>query len=182
MVRSSAEMFAGAALRADASVRERFMADSVRRLLEEQGGSDSRIVLAAHNNHIQKTPVAFAGSLYALPMGRYLAAALGEQYFCIALTSTDRHVPEMSLDAESPVGFKVSDARVGEPETGSVEAAITSAGRGEVVSLLDVRGWHGEEAPLRIRTQSSYMETPVAQAFDAIISMPAVTMDNSMPF
>ena len=44
------------------SVREIFMADSVRWHLR-RAAPGTRIVLAAHNNHIQKTPLSFDGVL-----------------------------------------------------------------------------------------------------------------------
>ncbi|WP_075743179.1 MULTISPECIES: erythromycin esterase family protein [Actinoalloteichus] len=73
-------------------MRESFMAESVRWHLD-RSGPDARIVLAAHNNHVQKTSVSFDGALTGLPMGLHLHRLLGEDYRAIALTHTADHAP-----------------------------------------------------------------------------------------
>src|SRR5699024_5778700 len=73
------EVFSGTDLPGDASVRDRYMADSVHWHLDH-AAVGTKIVLVAHNTHIQKTPVRYDGHLAALPMGHYLARELGEQY------------------------------------------------------------------------------------------------------
>ncbi len=176
MLRAGNELFAGTGLPADTSVRDRYMAESVRWHLEH-GGPGTRIVLAAHNNHIQKTPVAYGGVLTTLPMGQQLDRMLGADYVAIAVTSTADHTADMRLDEAAPVGFRVVDAPLEAPQPGSVEAAALAA---DVrLGLADLRQAPREAAEGldRIRSQSAYMETPVAAAFDAVLVTPTVTLE-----
>ncbi|MFI7700324.1 erythromycin esterase family protein [Nonomuraea sp. NPDC049480] len=64
--------------------RDVYMAESVLRLLE--GGQ--RVVLAAHNWHIQRTPAMDSEENLLLPAGAHLAAALGNGYRAIGVTSS----------------------------------------------------------------------------------------------
>lgn len=184
MVRGMSKLFTGAGLTADSSVRERYMADSVRWHLDH-ADAGTRIVLAAHNNHIQKTPVTFGGHLYAHPMGQHLRRQLGDAYLALAVTSTADHTAEMRLDESVPVGFTVGDVPLAPPEPGSVEAAITAAGLARGHSLIDLRkaprpGQDDGETIDRIRSQSAYMHTPVHDAFDAVLTIPTVTVDEDL--
>jgi erythromycin esterase len=164
-------IFSGHGLPGDTSVRDHYMAGS---LLWHLGraGPDTRIAVVAHNNHIQKTPVSFGGQLTALPMGHYLARALGDDYRAVALTHTADHVPEMVLDETGEVGFTVADTALQPAEPGSVEGALIDAVLDDRITLTGLRG---EVAFDRIRSQSATLETPVADAFDAVLNSPTVT-------
>jgi erythromycin esterase len=184
MLRAMSKLFAGAGLTADTSVRELYMADSVRWHLDHSDAG-TRIVLAAHNNHIQKTPVAFGGKLFAHSMGQHLQRQLGDSYLALAVTSTADHTAEMHLDENAPVGFTVADVPLPPPEAGSIEAAITAAGLARGQSLIDLRraprpGQDDGETIDRIRSQSHYMQTPVLDAFDAVLPLPNVTLDKDL--
>jgi len=181
MFRAMNDLFAGAGSPADLSVRDIYMAETVRWHLEH-GGPDTRIVLAAHNNHIQKTPNEFDGAITALPMGRYLAEALGDDYVAIAATHTAGHVPEMLPDADAPAGFTLADVDLPDPPPGSIEAGLTEAGLGEAITLTDLRGSPRGDEPGGIRTQSTVMSVPLPEAFDAVISVPTVTRDATVRF
>ncbi|MGY0064629.1 erythromycin esterase family protein [Streptomyces sp. LZ34] len=180
--RAMAELFAGGGLTADTSAREIFMAGSVRWHLE-RSEPDTRVVLAAHNAHIQKTPISFDGRLTGLPMGQHLHRLLGDEYIALGLTSTTGHTAEMHRDESAKFGFTVEETPLGPPEPGSVEAGFADAGLG--LGLADLRRAHpaatGPEtrlaaAPDRIRIQSSYLHTPVLEAFDAILNIPTSTV------
>lgn len=157
----------------DSSIRERFMADAVLALLKDDPAS--RIVLMAHNNHIQKTPVAFSGTTYTLPMGHYLAQQLGTKYRVIGQTSTDGHVPDMVLDPDSPVGFRVEDRDLPAPPDGSLESALIALGADGRAALFDLRDRPESLASSSIRSQAGYVETDVSAAFDAVINHPRIT-------
>jgi erythromycin esterase len=173
-----ARLFAGTGLAGDPSVRDFFMAESVRWHLQ-RCGPDTRIVLACHNNHIQRTPVLFDGHFTNLTMGQYLSEYLGRDYYALALTSTAHHIPDMRLDESTEVGFTVADTALGPPAQGSFEAAWLDAGVG--LGLADLRrarrevpNWQDVD---RIRTQSAYMITPVLDAFDGVLTVPTATME-----
>ncbi len=180
MLRAMNDLFSGTDLAGDTSIRDYFMATTVRRHLAA-AGQHARIAVVAHNNHIQKTPVCFDGKLTALPMGHYLARALGSDYRTVALTHTGARVPEMTFPADhSPVGFTVEDVDLPDPAPGSVERAILDRGFGGEITLTHLRA---AEFPLTsIRTQSAAMETDLAEAFDAALVSPTATRDETVAF
>jgi erythromycin esterase len=114
MFPAMAALFAGTGVPGELSVRDYYMAETVRWHLDH-ADPGTRIVLASHNNHIQRTAVAFNGQFTNLPMGQYLARALGDGYYAVGLTTTDDHVPEMQLDERSPTGFRIVDAPMEPP-------------------------------------------------------------------
>ncbi|TVT32745.1 erythromycin esterase family protein [Amycolatopsis rhizosphaerae] len=175
--RAMAGLYDGSGLTADTSARDVYMAGSVLWHLKhfEPG---TRIVLAAHNAHIQKTPVFFDGRLTGLPMGQYLHNALGDAYTALALTSITGHTADMRPDENARFGFAIDTTALQPPEPGSVEAAFADAGLG--LCVADLRRARTEASggtgPDRIRIQSAYVHTPVLDAFDAILTTPASTV------
>ncbi|MFI7638143.1 erythromycin esterase family protein [Nonomuraea sp. NPDC049400] len=179
MLRAMNDLFSGAGAPGDTSVRDHFMAASVQWHLA-RAGTGARVVLVAHNNHIQKTPVTFDGHLAALPMGHYLARDLGRQYRVVAMTHTADQVPEMSVSPEgSPVGFTVELVTMDAPAPGSVEKTLTDAGLGGAVTLTDLRSRTSLD---RMRSQSAVVDTPLHQAFDAVVCTPTATLDPTVSF
>ncbi|MBO2464892.1 erythromycin esterase family protein [Actinomadura violacea] len=175
--RAMADLFAGRGLTADTSARDAYMAESVRWHLD-RAGPGARMVLVAHNAHIQKAPIAFDGRLTGFPMGHYLRDALGDDYFALGLTSTTGRTAEMCRDEDARFGFTLADTALAPPEPGSIEAAFADAGLG--LGLADLRRARREtpegEGPDRIRMQSGYLRTPVLDAFDAVLNTPASTI------
>ncbi|MFE3653057.1 erythromycin esterase family protein [Streptomyces sp. NPDC059152] len=169
----------------DLAIREIYLAESVSWHLE-RGAPGTRIVLAAHNGHIQKTRIASGGSFTVVPMGYHLARTLGTDYRAVAVTHTADHVPEMVPDERSRVGFTVADTPLAAPAPGSVEAALIDAGLGDRISLTDLRhpprDDDGTPLPNGIRSQSTTLATPVPAAFDAVLAVPTVTRDASVRF
>ncbi|MGV9383973.1 erythromycin esterase family protein [Nonomuraea sp. NPDC003707] len=174
--RAMAGLYAGNGLTADTSARDVYMAGSVLWHLErlEPG---ARIVLAAHNAHLQKVPISFNGHLTGLPMGQHLQRVLGDEYFALGLTSTTGHTADMRPDENARFGFAIDNTALEAPEPGSVEAAFADAGLG--LSIADLRRARREAVapgPDRIRIQSAYLHTPVLDAFDGILSTPTSTV------
>ncbi|MFD5871953.1 erythromycin esterase family protein [Streptomyces sp. NPDC060322] len=173
--RAMAGLFAGEGLTADTSARDAYMARSVLWHLERLAPG-TRIVLVAHNAHIQKTPIAFDGHLTGLPMGQHLDRALGDDYFALGLTSVAGHTAEMQRDEKASFGFTLADTALEPPESGSVEAAFADTGSG--LGLADLRRARTEvsDGPDRIRLQSTWVRTPVLDAFDGVLTTPASTV------
>ena len=179
--RAMADLFAGSGLTADTSARDIYMAGSVLWHLE-RFEPETRIVLAAHNAHIQKSPISFNGHLTGLPMGQHLHRVLGDEYFALGLTSTAGDTAEMRRDENTPFGFVVDNTALEPPEPGSIEAAFADADLG--LSIVDLRqarpeapGGAGLAAgPDRIRIQSAYLHTPVLDAFDGILNTSTSTV------
>ncbi|NYH80655.1 erythromycin esterase [Actinopolyspora biskrensis] len=167
------DLFAGRGLDGDAAVRDHYMAESLHWHLD-RAEPGTRIALAAHNNHIQKTPVYFDDELAVLPMGYYLHRTLGDSYRALAQTHTAEHVVEMHPTEEAEAGFTVTEERLGTPEPGSVEAAVIDAGYGTDISLTNLRNAPSEGLD-RIRAQGSSLPIPVPQAFDAVLTSPTTT-------
>ncbi|NJP24685.1 erythromycin esterase family protein [Microbispora sp. SCL1-1] len=175
--RAMAGLYAGTGLTADTSARDVYMAGSVLWHLE-RFGPGTRIVLAAHNAHIQKTPVSFDGHLTGLPMGQHLHRCLADEYVALALTSITGHTADMRPDEDARFGFAIDNTKLEPPEQGSIEAAFADAGLG--LSMADLRRARAEASggagPDRIRIQSAYLHTPVLDAFDGIVNTPVSTV------
>ncbi|WP_063013837.1 erythromycin esterase family protein [Nocardia kruczakiae] len=175
--RAMADLFAGTGLAADTSARDSYMAESVLWHLR-RCAPGTRIVLAAHNAHIQKEPVSFGGHLTGFPMGHYLHRALGDDYFALGLTSTEGHTADMRPDENAPFGFTVEPTPLQQPEQGSIEASFTDAGIGP--ALVDLRRARHESTggpgPDRTRLQSAYLHIPVLDAFDAVLNTATSTV------
>ncbi|MFI6294974.1 erythromycin esterase family protein [Nonomuraea sp. NPDC050790] len=153
--RATAEGFAAAS-----TFRDVYLAESVLRLLD--GGA--RVVLAAHNWHIQRavTPEGL------LPAGAHLAAALGDGYRAIGLTSSLGRTTAMGEPTpERPHGAWL-DAPLPPPVAGSVESAFST---GPLWTLADLRAAapHVEDADAYRHTRMAdyFLDLPVFAAFDA---------------
>jgi erythromycin esterase len=185
MFRAMHGHISGGGMSADMSVRENFMAGTLHWHLQHSDPG-TRLVVAAHNNHIQKTPVTFGQSTIAVPMGQILHRKLGRDYLAIALTHTDDHVPEMYPDENNKRGFTLRDIGLEFPQPGSIERALLDAGFGDAISITDLRrSWNSERGePLltEIRTQSAVQRTHLGEAFDAVLAVPTVTRDRTVRF
>ncbi|WP_084468526.1 erythromycin esterase family protein [Nocardiopsis trehalosi] len=178
--RAMAGLFAGTGMTADTSARDRYMADSLLWHLRRRPPG-TRAVVMAHNAHIQRTPVSFDGQLTGLPMGLFLDEALGADYAPLALTGIGGRTAEMVRVETAEFGFVVEDTELGAPEAGSVEAELAGAGGNARPVLADLRaarraGLAPEQVPDRLRMQAGYLHTPVAEAFDGVLAVPATTV------
>jgi erythromycin esterase len=170
-----ADLYAGRGLPADTTGREIYMAESVRWHLNH-AAPDSRMVLQAHNAHIQKTAISYEGQLSAFPMGQHLKQMLGNDYFAIALTSTSGQTADMLLDEKAKFGFAIKNQKLPPPPKSSLEESFVNAKLG--LSLADLRAapHNCQGIPCRIQMQGSLLETPVLKAFDAVINVPDTTV------
>ncbi|MFD0559439.1 erythromycin esterase [Stackebrandtia endophytica] len=173
--RAMADLFAGKGLSGD-TARDVYMAQSVLWHLKHFGPG-TRIVLAAHNAHIQKTPVSFGGQLTTMPMGLHLRRALGDDYVAIGMTSSTGQTADMIPDEDAHFGFTVKPTTLEQPEPGSIEAAFVDA---EVeFGITDVAAAPRDGAD-RIHIQSAYLHTPIVEAFDAVLHTPTSTVTSDL--
>ncbi|MFI5705151.1 erythromycin esterase family protein [Streptomyces xanthochromogenes] len=177
--RAMAGLFANNGLTADTSARDAYMARSVLWHLENSDPG-TRIVLAAHNAHIQTTPISFHGRLTGLPMGQQLQRALGDDYFALGLTSIAGHTADMIRDEKAPFGFTLDDTTLEAPEPRSVEEAFADAGLGLGIADLRRARTEASSPPDRIRLQGTYVHTPVIDAFDAVLTTPVSTVTKDL--
>lgn len=175
----------GTAPRAAATARERYMAASVGWWLERLD-PDSKIVLAAHNAHIQRTPVVYGGEVQVLPMGLHLDRMLGAEYRAIGFTSGAGQTAALNPDGVTePYGFSLDEVELAPPEAGSIEAELAAAGVGlGFVDLRTVRpgGTASATGPDRTRMDSDYIHTPVLDAFDAMMHVPRTSVARDLGF
>ncbi|MHA6799962.1 erythromycin esterase family protein [Bounagaea algeriensis] len=179
------DLFAGQDRPGDTTVRELFLAESLRWHLD-RAEPGTRVVLAAHNNHLQRTPIHHDGQLRTLPMGSHLHRMFGEDYRPLAVTHTADRVPKMRLDGTGELGYTIAEAPLPAPEPGSFEAGVLGAGRGGELLAVDLRRARQQlpaaQLPARIRSQSEFIAAPVAEAFDGVLSVPAATTDDTVGF
>jgi len=164
-------LFDGSSLEGDTSVRESFMAGTVEKRLRQD--PNVKILLLAHNNHIQKTVLSFSGELTAVPMGQHLAHR--EDYRALGATHLGTTVPEMQYPSSaSPLGFTVVLAPADEIAEDSVEQRIVDLGGMSTPCVALAGDVNGTK---RIRSQSASVETNVSEAFDAIFCVPCAQKD-----
>jgi erythromycin esterase len=162
--------WAGEQLYGENSSRDYYMARTARWLLDRHG-PDSRIVLAIHNGHLQRTPFTMGEKTPFLPTGHHLTGELGEDYRAIAITCGDGETTVPVPDADEPLGFTVAVEALAPAEADSIEAAFQRVDSGP--ALLDLRPARELDAPWqRIRHANNQVAVPVADAFDAIIYLP----------
>jgi erythromycin esterase len=151
------------------AARDRGMAETVF-WLRERFGPDVRIVVGAHNSHIQRAPVvtpAFALSA----MGHHLAHRLGGDYLAVAVTCAGGRTPARRANPDAPGGVEIVGADLASAEDGSVEAAVPAG-----PAMLDLRPARGRMAgPGKIRIVDGYQDAPVLDAYDLVVSLPRIS-------
>ncbi|RBQ21109.1 erythromycin esterase family protein [Spongiactinospora rosea] len=152
--------------------RDVYMAESVLRLVE----SGARVVLAAHNWHIQRTPALDHEERLLLPTGVHLAAALGDDYRAIGLTSSLGRTTTLGEPTpERPVGAWY-DAPLPPPAEGSIEAAFRTDRLWTLADLRAARPHVHDAASFRHSRMADYfLDLPVFEAFDAIAHVSRTT-------
>jgi erythromycin esterase len=160
-----------AGLRGDPAARDRGMADTVQWLLD-RGGPGTRIMIAAANVHIQRTPLQ-TPALQVPVLGSHLAEALGADYVAIAVSGAAGTIAARRADPAAPGGVRVDPVALAPAEPGSVEAAVPA---GTLVDLRPARdAAAGPGRPDRMRLMDQFLPTPVADAFDAVMVLPRVS-------
>lgn len=152
------------------SVRDAAMADTVSWILERE----DRILLAAHNGHLQRWPGVMPGVEAMTPLGLHLADRLGDDYLVIGATNgtgrTLHHGPEFftgQFFADLPA-----------PESGSLDAFMGQLS--DEPFALDLRRLSPTEADhvrgaARQRFGPFYAELDATVAYDLIVHLPHVS-------
>jgi erythromycin esterase len=153
------------------AARDRGMAETVFWLLDRLG-PDAKIIVAAHNSHIQRTPVRSP----AFPLsaaGHHLATRLGSDYVAVGVTCAGGRTMTHRADAEAPGGVAIVGTDLAAPEAGSVEAALP--GTLCAVDLRPARAAGISDAPDRLRILDTYQQAPILDAYDLMITIPEVS-------
>ncbi|MFF4953176.1 erythromycin esterase family protein [Streptomyces chattanoogensis] len=181
MQRAMSELLSGAPDAADLAARDRYLADSLLGLLG-RSGPDTRIVVTAHNAHIQRTASPEGSPLPRIPMGHAVAQGLGTEadYVAVALTNSSGRTVRNVPDPAHPAGMRQSAADAPEATPDSVEALF--AGVPEAPALVDIRALraharqHGLPEPACIRMDDGFLPLPSLDAYDAVVSVPRTTV------
>jgi erythromycin esterase len=143
--------------------REAAMADTVDLILQRE----DRIVLAAHNGHVQRWPGQMPGLPPTTTLGQHLAERLGDDYRVIATTTGVGQTLNNEPDFYSGVLFTGQDA----PEPGSLDAVMSSLGESPF-ALTDLSTL---DRVLPQRFGAYYEQINPFVAYDAIVHLPKVT-------
>ncbi|MFG2288171.1 erythromycin esterase family protein [Streptomyces sp. NPDC048595] len=179
MQRAMAELLEGAPDPADLAARDRYLADSLLELLD-RSAPGTRVVLAAHNAHIQRTANPEGVPLPRVPMGHALAQELGTDYVSVALTSGGGRTVRNLPDPAHPAGMAQSATDAPEAAPDSVEALFS--GVPEAPALLDMHALraharhHVLPEPTRIRMDDGFLPVPALDAYDAVVNVPHTTL------
>jgi erythromycin esterase len=149
--------------------RDRGLAETVFWLLD-RFGPDTKIVLGAHNSHLQRTP--FATPAFALStMGHHLAHRLGGDYLAVGVTCAAGRTTTRRADPDAPGGVEIAGSDLASAVDGSVEAAMPPG-----LQLLDLRPARGRmTGPGQVRIMDGYQDVAVLDAYDLVVSLPRIS-------
>jgi erythromycin esterase len=152
-------------------VRDAAIADTVEWIVSR---TDGRVVLAAHNGHIQRGPGTFPGMPPCTPMGVHLAERLGDDYLVIGLTTG--HGRTLNTSPDFYAGKLFTDLEP--PAVGSLDAVLDASADGPFA--VDLRRLSGEDAATvkaagEQRFGSFYAPIDAARAYDVLVHLPTVT-------
>ncbi len=162
---SMSALLKGNAKPSDMGTRDKYMSDIVS--WYATGNPGSKIVLLAHNAHIQKTPVAFDGFISSIPLGVRLDQAFGEKYLALGITSLTGNTAALYPDKDQKYGFKVDITTLEPPVAGSIESYLSREKflRGYLFFRCSPDGLQ----PDKIRFDSAYLTEDIKKAFDGMI-------------
>ncbi|MDH6577369.1 erythromycin esterase family protein [Kitasatospora sp. MAP5-34] len=152
--------------------RDATIADTVEWIL----GREDRIVLAAHNGHIQRWPGAIPGTAPMTPMGMHLADRLGPDYLVIGTTSGTGEILNTGADFYTGTLFKHLDP----PQPGSLDALMAASHDGPFATDLRRLSPADTEAVRAASRQRAgigtfYSEVSPLDAYDVIVHLSHVT-------
>jgi erythromycin esterase len=151
--------------------RDATIADTVEWILRREG----RIVLAAHNAHVQRWPGILPGMPPVTTMGMHLADRLGKDYLVIGTTSAAGQTLNTAPDFYTGKLFAELEEA---PQPGSLDAVMAASHDGPFAT--DLRRLSPADvttvrAVSRQRFGSFYSDQSPLDAFDVIVHLPHVT-------
>ncbi|MEU6973055.1 erythromycin esterase family protein [Kitasatospora aureofaciens] len=150
--------------------RDAAMADTVEWILRRE----ERIVLAAHNGHLQRWPALFPGMPPAATLGMHLADRLGADYLAIGVTNGTGQT--LNIGADFYAGQLFTDLEPARP--GSLDALLAASADRPFATDLRRLSPADTEAVRAVREQrlgAFYCEVSPLEAYDAIVHLPHVT-------
>ncbi|MHA6804052.1 erythromycin esterase family protein [Salinifilum ghardaiensis] len=153
------------------NLRNEVMAENLRALL----GREQRVVVGAHNMHLQRSP-SFDGTA---TIGMVLAEELGDDLVVIGGTHTAGAIPDLDLDAGPEGRYPVTGPAPPPPEPRTLEAALDATGH--PLQLVDLRRTPPEAlggiTATRAQTphRTLLVDLDPHQAFDAVVHVQHIT-------
>lgn len=163
------EMFKGGFMpKADWNPRDQLMAENVQWILKRH----RRIVVAAHNGHIQKQPSCLMDT-HLPTLGTFLAPTLGDDLFVIGTTYAHGRAFGVRMEADGQMAHVLSDVEAPPPHTldalmDSIELPIPMLNLRKTPAALLA----GIES---MRAANQIMPVDPQRAFDAVIHVRRVT-------
>lgn len=150
-------------------IRDATMAQTVEWIADRH----DRIVVAAHNGHIQRWPGTVAGVSSFTPMGMHLADRLGDDYLVIGTTCGTGRIPPTEPDIGTGKMFTELEA----PQPGSLDAVMAASRHGPFA--VDLRRLAPADATtLRDVSQQRlahlYCNTSPLRSFDVVVHLPRI--------
>lgn len=150
--------------------RDAAIADTVEWILRRE----ERIVLVAHNGHIQRWPAQWPGMSSAATMGMHLADRIGEDYRVIGITNGTGQT--LNTGADFYTGKLFTDLEP--PRPGSLDALMAASSDGPFAT--DLRRLQPADADAvravpQQRLGTHYCDVRPLDAYDVIIHLPHVT-------
>ncbi|MCZ1010985.1 erythromycin esterase family protein [Streptomyces lydicus] len=150
--------------------RDAAIADTVEWILHRE----DRIVLAAHNGHIQRWPAHWPGASPAASMGMHLADRIGEDFLVIGITNGTGQT--LNAGADFYDGKLFTDLEP--PRPGSLDALMAASGDGPFATDLRRLSPADTEAVRTISQQrlgTLYCDVSPLDAYDVIVHLSHVT-------
>lgn len=174
-LRAVAAFMAGDAAACEANIRDLTMADTVEWVLRRE----QRIVVLAHNGHIQRTSIpTYAGPIDTL--GVHLAHRLGER--CLTIGTTCGGGDIIVTRTSEIAGSNNTELVIRDlppPEADTIDGVLHSSLVG--TGLVDLRTLGPQSASLidaarRMRMQDQIVDIDVRRAFDMLIHVPRISL------
>lgn len=151
--------------------RDAAIADTIEWILRRE----DRVVLAAHNGHIQRCPSLLPGMPQAAtPAGMHLADRLGEDYLVIGTTTETGQT--LNTDADFYTGTLFT--QMGPPEPGTLDALMAASHDGPFATdlrRLSPADADAVRAAARQRFGTFHVDLNPLDAYDIIVHLPNVT-------
>lgn len=153
------------------NLRNEVMAENLRTLLDRE----QRIVVGAHNMHLQRSP-SFDGTA---TIGMLLTEELGDDLVMIGGTHSMGAIPNLDLDAGPDGRYPITETAPPPPDPRTVEAALDTTGH--PLQLLNLRHTAPETLAgiTATRAQNPHetllVELNPHQAYDAIVHVHTIT-------
>jgi erythromycin esterase len=178
-LRAVAALMSGDASACEGNIRDATMAGTIEWILRRE----KRIVLLAHNGHIQKTPIATpTGKTAAVDtVGVHLAARLGDQYLAIGTTCGKGDMVAMRTIAGPDNSYEaqlyIRELPPAEPDT--LDAILDA--RVSQPTLIDLRCLDTQtaaaiDAASKMRSQDMFLPINARHAFDMLVHVPSISL------